>query len=188
MSNKESQHYIEQLGFLPAPFSRSCTSIEEVIEVCLDQVIKNQLDNEDIEFDGLVIKVADQHQRELLGNTNHHPRRAIAYKYPAKQATSVIQSIDFQVGRTGILTPVAFIRPVELSGVTISRVTLHNPDFIEEKDIRLGDHVVIQRSGEVIPYIVCVIPHLRDGSQKPVVFPSHCPMCKESIHKEIASS
>lgn len=84
--------------------------------------------------------------RAILGTTNHHPRRAIAYKYPAKQATSVIEKVDFQVGRTGILTPVAFISPVELSGVTISRVTLHNADFISSKDIHIGDHVVIQRS------------------------------------------
>ena len=137
---------IPSLGFLPAPFSRACDTIEQVIAICQDQVIKNQLDKEDIEFDGLVIKVANQTQRDLLGTTNHHPRWAIAYKYPAKQATSTIESVEFQVGRTGILTPVAHIKPVELSGVTIARVTLHNPDFIAEKDIRVGDRVMIQRS------------------------------------------
>lgn len=106
---------IASLGFLPAPFSRICDTIEDVIAICQDQTIKNQLDKEDIEFDGLVIKIVNQTHRDLLGTTNHHPRRAIAYKYPAKQATSIIETIEFQVGRTGILTPVAHIQPIELS-------------------------------------------------------------------------
>jgi DNA ligase (NAD+) len=112
----------------------------------MDQNIKSKLDSMDIEFDGLVIKIKDNNLRELLGSTNHHPRRAIAYKYPAKQATSVIEKVEWQVGRSGILTPVAHVKPIQLSGVTIARVTLHNPDFIREKDIRIGDHVFIQRS------------------------------------------
>lgn len=112
----------------------------------MDQKLKNELDSMDIEFDGLVIKVNDNNLRELLGSTNHHPRRAIAYKYPAKQARSIINTVEWQVGRTGILTPVANIQPVSLSGVKISRVALHNPDFIREKDIHIGDNVIIQRS------------------------------------------
>ncbi len=154
----------------------------------MDQKVKNDLDNLDIEFDGLVIKVNDNNLRELLGSTNHHPRRAIAYKYPAKQARTIINTIERQVGRTGILTPVANIQPVSLSGVTISRVALHNPDFIREKDIHIGDNVIIQRSGEVIPYIVCTIPELRDGSETEVTKPEFCPVCKESIHEHIAES
>lgn len=150
--------------------------------------IKNKLDSFDVEFDWLVIKLIDQEKRKILGNTNHHPRRAIAYKYPAKQTTSTVARIERQVGRSGILTPVAHIQPVQLSGVTISKVTLHNPDFITEKDIMIWDHVMIQRSGEVIPYIVCTIPHLRDGTQQPICPPSQCPVCHESIHKEIADS
>jgi DNA ligase (NAD+) len=135
-----------------------------------------------------VVKIANVNYRELLGTTNHHPKRAIAYKYPAKQAITTINQVEFQVGRTGILTPVAHLDPVELSGVTIARVSLHNPDFISEKDIRVNDKVVLQRSGEVIPYIVCSLPEMRDGKQIPIIFPTQCPVCKELIHKEVASS
>lgn len=142
----------------------------------------------DIEFDGLVIKVKDTHIRELLGSTNHHPRWAIAYKYPAKQVTTLLTAVERQVGRTGILTPVAHVEPVQLSWVTISKVTLHNPDFIREKDIRLWDRVYIQRSWEVIPYIVCTIPELRDGTQIIIDQPHQCPVCYDPIHTDHAES
>jgi DNA ligase (NAD+) len=188
MSSAINPNFIESLGFLPAPFFRICNSIDEVVASCLDQTIKSTLDNYDSEFDGLVIKIMGQENRDLLGSTNHHPRWAIAYKYPAKQATSIIQQIEWQVGRTWILTPVAHIQPVQLSGVTISKVTLHNPDFIKEKGIMMGDHVIIQRSGEVIPYIICTIPQLRDESQTQVLAPAQCPICKETIHTQVADS
>ncbi len=116
----------------------------------------------DIEFDGLVIKIKDAQQRKILGSTAHHPRRAIAYKFPAQQVATQITSVDFQVGRTGIITPVANLQPVQLSGATLSRVSLHNFDFIAEKDIHQNDWVRLQRSGEVIPYIVGVITDRRD--------------------------
>jgi DNA ligase (NAD+) len=146
ISIQSSQEFLSSLGFNSMPFSQNCNTIEEVVSICMDQTIKSKLDSMDIEFDGLVIKIKDNNLRELLGSTNHHPRRAIAYKYPAKQATSVIEKVERQVGRSGILTPVAHVKPIQLSGVTIARVTLHNPDFIREKDIRIGDHVFIQRS------------------------------------------
>ncbi len=146
MEPQTSSTFLNSLGFAQAPFFHEYESIEQVVEACMDQNIKNQLDAMDIEFDGLVIKVNNNNLRELLGSTNHHPRRAIAYKYPAKQARSIINTVEWQVGRTGILTPVANIQPVSLSGVKISRVALHNPDFIREKDIHIGDNVIIQRS------------------------------------------
>jgi DNA ligase (NAD+) len=125
-----------------------------------------------------VIKIVDPEIRELLGSTNHHPRRAIAYKFPAQQVATQITSIDRQIGRTGILTPVANLTPTKLSGVTISRVSLHNWDFITTKDIRIGDRVRLQRSGEVIPYIVSVITQRRDGNEKEINPDEiRCPAC-----------
>lgn len=118
----------------------------------------------EIEFDGLVIKVKDLEQRKKIGSTAHHPKRAVAYKFPAQQVATQIQSVDFQVGRTGIITPVANLQPVKLSGAMISRVSLHNFDFIQEKDIHYNDWIRLQRSGEVIPYVVGVIKERRETS------------------------
>ncbi len=148
-----------------------------MIETCLDNKIKQQLESEDIDFDGLVIKVKDQSQRDILGSTDHHPRWAVAYKFPAQLASTQIISVDFQVGRTGIITPVGNLEPVELSGVTIKRVSLHNFDFIKEKDLHIGDYVRIQRSGEVIPYVVSVIKERRPNDAKKIEMPSKCPSC-----------
>ncbi|USN57331.1 MAG: hypothetical protein H6766_02515 [Candidatus Peribacteria bacterium] len=128
-----------------------------------------------------MIKIVDQIQRDVLGSTDHHPRRAIAYKYPAQQVTTQITSIDYQVGRTGIITPVANLAPVLLSGVTISRASLHNFDFISQKDIRLHDTVRIQRSGEVIPYIVRVVTEARPADATPIQKPTHCPSCDHHL-------
>ncbi len=144
---------------------------------------KDTLLKADIDFDGLVIKVIDPEIRELLGSTNHHPRRAIAYKFPAQQVATQIESIERQVGRTGILTPVANLTPTELSGVTISRVSLHNRDFITTKDIQLHDRVWLQRSGEVIPYIVGVITNRRTNTQKIQPDDIHCPACNIQAQK-----
>ncbi|GHW02683.1 DNA ligase [candidate division SR1 bacterium] len=158
-------------------------SIESVIKFCLDEKTKKQLESYDYDFDGLVIKLVntEKNEREILGETNHHPRRAIAYKFPAQQASTQILSIDFQVGRSGIITPVANLQPVELSGATISRVSLHNFDFIAEKDIRFNDWVWIQRSGEVIPYITGVIKDKRTGEEDPISAPLFCPSCQGPI-------
>ena len=148
------------------PQQREDSSIEDVISIINTTSTKENLLKADIDFDGLVIKIADPEIRALLGSTNHHPRRAIAYKFPAQQIATQIESIERQVWRTGILTPVANLTPTELSGVTISRVSLHNRDFITQKDIKLHDRVRLQRSGEVIPYIVSVITNRRDNTQK----------------------
>ena len=187
-SNKDysmnDQNIIEKLvdnGFMKPPFFKIGENIDEVIKITQDQDIKRFLDEQDIEFDGLVIKVADTNIRTLLWSTNHHPRRAIAYKYPAKQVTTTIQSVDMQVWRTGIITPVANLEPVNIDWVVVSRVSLHNFDFIKEKDIHLYDHVVVQRSGEVIPYIVATIPSLRDGTQIVINPPTVCPVCWSHI-------
>ncbi len=122
---------------------------------------KQTFDKQEIDFDGIVVKVNNIALRNLLGETNHHPRRAMAYKFPAKQVVTKLMSVDWQVGRTGILTPTANLEAVLLSGVTISRASLHNADFIKDKDIKLHDSVWIQRSGEVIPYVVAPVVNAR---------------------------
>ena len=136
-----------------------------------------------IETDGMVIKVNDSKLQQKCGSTTHHPRWAMAYKFQAKQAQSKLIDIEYQVGRTGAVTPVAKIEPVALAGVTISSISLHNEEFIKEKDIHLGDTVIVERAGEVIPYIMGVVPELRDGTQRNIHFPKHCPSCKSELIK-----
>ncbi len=163
-------------------------NIEQVTKLCLQESTYKELEKFDIDFDGIVIKVNNIEQREQIWQTDHHPRRAIAYKFPAQQATTQIQSVEWQVGRTWTLTPVAHLNPIKLSGVTISRASLHNHDYIINKDIRTKDRVRIQRSGEVIPYIIAAIKEKRNTDQqtKPIVVPSTCPSCKAKIQKKEA--
>lgn len=161
--------------------AKEADSIDEVISLCLDEAIKKDLDSQDIEFDGLVIKVQNEQQREIIWATDHHPRRAVAYKFPAQLAATQITSVDFQVGRTWIITPVANFTPVQLSWAKLQRVSLHNFDFIKDKDIHLNDWIRLQRSGEVIPYIVSVISDRRTGEEKVIHPPKACPSCKEPV-------
>ncbi len=179
---------LKELGFCEAPWSKSVDNIQQVIDICNDSKVKDFLDKEDIEFDWLVIKINNLEHRQLLWNTAHHPKRAIAYKFESKQARTTLESIERQVGRTGILTPVAKVTKVELSGVNISKVTLHNRDFIINKNIYIWDQVVIQRSGEVIPYIVAVLPDYRDGTQIKPDIPTKCPICQKHISQETSST
>ena len=133
---------------------RVAMSLEELIQIVEDPKIRQELENEVVEFDGLVIKINEIWLRELLGATAHHPRRAVAFKFPAKQVSTKLVKVEFQVGRTGIVTPVAHLKSIQLGGVTVSRASLHNFDYVKEKDIRIGDKVWVIRSGEVIPYIL----------------------------------
>ena len=153
-----------------------CNTIQEIIDITQDPQTQSFFHAQDIDFDGLVIKVNETERRTILWATEHHPRRAIAYKFPAQQISTQIESIDRQVGRSGVITPVANLTPVQLSWVTISRVSLHNSDFIKTKDIQLYDYVRVQRSGEVIPYIVGVISERRENTQA-IIAPSQCPSC-----------
>ena len=164
------------------------TPIKE-LKICKDSAHVSAFLNEwetkrltfNIETDGMVVKVNDLKMQEQCGSTSHHPRWAIAYKFAAKQAQSRLLDIEYQVGRTGAVTPVAKIEPVRLAGVTISSISLHNEDFITEKDIKLGDTVIVERAGEVIPYIVGVVADLRDGSEKKIHFPKTCPSCGSEL-------
>lgn len=173
---------LEKLGFkvpkLPEE-RKVCQGVDEVHEYC--QNWEAQREKYAYEIDGMVIKTNPLDLQDLCGYTSHHPRWAIAYKFKAKQATSKLIDIEYQVGRTGAVTPVAKLEPVELAGVTISSVSLHNADQIKEKDIHIGDTVLVERAGDVIPYIVKAMEDLRDGSEKPVVYPSNCPVCNTEL-------
>lgn len=146
--------------------------------------ILEQRDTLDYEVDGVVVKVESIAQQEEIGFTSRTPRWALAWKFPAREATTTLENIDVQVGRTGVLTPVAILSPVEIGGVRVSRATLHNMDEIVRKDIRIGDHVFVQRAGDVIPKVVRVIFDMRDGSEKIFTMPEKCPVCGSEVAQE----
>ena len=171
----ESIELMGRLGFkIPTGQMKKCSNIKEVAQYCADWEVKRE--GYEYEVDGLVVKVNDLKLQERSGSTQHHPRWAIAYKFKAKQATSILNDIEYQVGKIGSITPVAKIEPVHLAGVTVSSISLHNEDFIKTKDIRINDTVLVERAGDVIPYIVKSMEELRDGSQIPVEYPKVCPI------------
>ena len=156
-------------------YRRRCSDIEAAIQACLElEAGRHELG---CDSDGVVVKVDSIEQQRRLGSTTHHPRWAIAYKFPAQQATTVIQKIEISVGRTGALTPTALLEPVEIAGATISRASLHNPDEIERLAVREGDTVLIERAGDVIPHILRVLPDKRPTGTKRFSFPTRCPVC-----------
>lgn len=170
------------LGFRsPRNEMRVFKNIEGVIKHVHD--FEQLRDSLGYEIDGMVIKVNDLHLQERLGMTSHHPRWAIAFKFKARQGTSKLLSIDFQVGRTGAVTPVAKIEPVQVGGVTVSSISIHNEDYIKEKDLMLGDSILIERSGDVIPQIVKSFSELRKGTEEEIKFPTHCPVCSSELYK-----
>ena len=156
--------------------------IKAVIDYCNE--FESKRDDLPFEIDGMVIKVNDLELQDQMGMTTHHPRWAIAYKFKARQATSKLRSVEYQVGRTGSITPVAKIDPVFIGGVTVGSISLFNEDVIKEKDLKIGDTVLVERAGDVIPYIVKSLAELRDGSEKNIPFPTTCPICKSELYKE----
>ena len=171
----DCMEFAMELGIKTAPIIEISSSIEQTIISCNVWKEKRHLLPYDI--DGLVIKVNDISQREILGATNKSPRWAVAYKFQAEQAETIVRDIIVQVGRTGALTPTAIFEPVHLSGSVVSRATLHNEDNIRQKDIRLGDRIVVQKAGEVIPEVIEVRKQLRMGDEKEFIMPSNCPSC-----------
>ncbi len=157
----------------------------------IDEVIKHVHEFEEMrdtlpyEIDGMVIKVNEIALQEKMGMTTHHPRWAIAFKFKARQATTKLRAIEFQVGRTGAVTPVAKLDPVLIAGANISSISVHNEEYIKEKDLKIGDSVLIERAGDVIPQIVKSLPELRDGTEQQIRFPTHCPICKSPLSKEV---
>jgi len=174
-THDESIELLNQLGFkVPTIERKLCKNIEEAAAFCAEWEAKRE--SYDYEIDGMVVKVNSRALQERAGYTSHHPRWAIAYKFKAKQATTKLINIEYQVGKIGSITPVAKLEPVQLAGVTVSSVSLHNADFISSKDLRLNDTVLVERAGDVIPYIVKSMEELRDGSEVPVEFPKVCPI------------
>ncbi len=179
LSHFENIDMLHALGFqTPQEEKTLVSSIEEVSEFLKEWEEKR--DGYNYEIDGMVVKVNDLRLQNSLGFTAHHPRWAIAFKFKARQATTQLLNIEYQVGRTGAVTPVAKLDPVRLAGVTVSSVSLHNADFIHEKDIHLGDYVKVERAGDVIPYIASVDLTRRDKVEA-VVFPTECPSCAAQL-------
>ncbi len=170
-------------GFQVNPLIRRCDSTKEVLKFYND--IEHKRADLGYDIDGVVYKVNRLDWQERLGFVSRSPRWALAHKFAAEQAETVLEDIDIQVGRTGVLTPVAKLKPVTVGGVVVSNATLHNEDYIAEKDIRIGDHVVVQRAGDVIPQIVRVIVERRPRGAKPYKFPDKCPACGSHAVREI---
>jgi len=174
-SQWENLQEIKKLGLKTNPNSRVCRTVDEAVRYW--ETWTEKRDSLNYDADGVVFKVDSTEQRLALGFTAKAPRWAISFKFPARQATTRLNKIEIQVGRTGALTPVAVLEPVKLSGITISRATLHNEDEIKRKDIRVGDYVLIERSGDVIPYVVGPMKERRTGHEKKFVMPLKCPVC-----------
>lgn len=180
-SQKENLQTLKTLGFKTNSHNRHCKNLQEVISVYERWILLRE--TLDYDVDGIVVKVNSTEQQRSLGQTAKFPRWAISLKFPARQATTQINDIIIQVGRTGALTPVAVLKPVKLSGTTISRATLHNEDEIRRKDIQIGDTVLIERSGDVIPKIVSVMQEKRTREEKYFDFPQRCPECGTQVFK-----
>lgn len=173
---------LAELGFkTPVHSKKIFTNINDVVKFCLD--FEQKRDDLPYEIDGMVIKVNEIELQQQTGSTTHHPRWAIAFKFTARQATSKLINVEFQVGRTGSITPVAKIEPVPIGGVTVTSVSLFNEGIIEEKDLRIGDTVIVERAGDVIPYIVKPLTELRTGAEKKIIFPTNCPVCGDPLVK-----
>lgn len=180
LTHSASLEMLWELGFRsPQKEKKVLRGIDDVIAYCLE--FEKKRDDLPYEIDGMVIKVNDFALQEKMGQTTHHPRWAIAFKFKARQATSKLLKVEFQVGRTGNITPVAKIEPVPIGGVTVTSVSLFNEDVVKAKDLRIGDTVLVERAGDVIPYIVKSLPELRTGKEKKIVFPTHCPACGDPL-------
>lgn len=188
VNQAEAIQLFSDLGFKITPHRKVCESIESA----MSWIEKVQGLREDLpyEIDGMVLKVNSFSDQQICGTTNKAPRWVIAYKYPAEQAETILEEIVVQVGRTGVLTPVANLKPVQLAGTTVSRASLHNADEIERLDARIGDHVLIEKSGEIIPQVISVLSQKRPKNAKKYSFPKKCPICQtevERIEGEVAT-
>lgn len=193
-THEQTLQFLQNLGFKVNPHYRVFKTIGEVIEYC-ESWAEKRVDLP-YDIDGLVIKVNSLANQRQLGSTVKVPRWAIAFKFPAEQATTIVEDIVVRVGRTGVLTPTAVLRPVRLAGSTVSRATLHNEDYIREKDIKIGDTVIIHKAGEIIPEVISVVFSRRTGEEQSFTIPEICPECGslvlripgESAHKCINSA
>lgn len=170
---------LKKYGFVTSPYFRTNNNFNSILNY-LDE-LKDLSENFKFEIDGAVLKVNQRSLYKKLGNTSKSPRWAVAYKYDSEQAETVLNDITIQVGRTGVLTPVAELQPVLLAGTKVRRATLHNQDEINKKDIRIGDHVIIEKAGEIIPIVINVITEKRPKNTKKFTFPEECPECNSTI-------
>lgn len=177
-TQQETREWLTALGF-PVPEGSFCRTIEEAMQAALRG--QERRNDYPYEIDGMVVKINSHALAEDLGVVGKDPRGAVAYKFPAQEVTTTLADIGVNVGRTGVLTPYAVLEPVEVGGVIVRQATLHNFDFIEEKDIRIGDRVLVKRAGDVIPYVIGPIIEQRDGSQQPYAPPEVCPACDQPV-------
>ena len=185
-SHWEELNYLANLGFNVVPFRKLCHTIDEAIDAIKE--IGNNREELTFGIDGAVIKVDDLALREKIGTTFKVPKWAIAYKYPPEQKETIVKDIICQVGRTGAITPMAILEPVKVAGSTISKTTLHNEDFVKEKGLMIGDHVIIQKQGDVIPEVVDVLKEKRTGEEKVFQMPTTCPVCGAPAVREEGES
>jgi DNA ligase (NAD+) len=181
-THREFLEAIKDWGLKPVPFNKICRSLKEIL--AYQPEMETRRDELPYEIDGLVVKVNSIQLQGRLGEIARSPRWAIAYKFKARQATTRILDIQPQVGRTGTLTPVASLEPVPIGGVTVKSASLHNMDEIQRKDIRIGDTVVVERAGDVIPYVVEVLTGKRTGEERRFIMPDHCPVCGSAVYRE----
>ncbi len=180
-TQSEELELLKNLGFKVNRFWKYCQNVNEILEFY--NYWKKHKDKENYWIDGIVVKLNNINWQEKVGHTGKAPRWAIAYKFPAEQTTTIIEDIKVQIGRTGALTPVAHLKPVNIAGSTVSRATLHNEDEIKRLDVKIGDTVVIQKAGDIIPEIVSVVKGLRTSKEKKFIMPKRCPNCKTEVVK-----
>ena len=180
-SHWDSLHYLKELGFRISRYVELCDGVKQVMAYYRKiLVLRDELP---YEIDGIVIKLNEFSLQEKMGELSRSPRWAIAWKFPAQQENTRIKDIVVSVGRTGALTPVALLEPVRVGGVEVSRASLHNEDEIKKKDVKIGDTVVIQRAGDVIPEVVKVITSKRTGQERSFIMPDQCPVCGSRVER-----
>ncbi|MEL3973882.1 NAD-dependent DNA ligase LigA [Rossellomorea oryzaecorticis] len=178
-SHSEGLDQLDKLGFKTNPERKRCADVEEVLEYVESWTERRPDLSYDI--DGIVIKVDSLEQQKELGTTAKSPRWAIAFKFPAEEVITILKEIELSVGRTGVVTPTAILEPVRVAGTTVQRASLHNEDLIREKDIKIGDHVVIKKAGDIIPEVVNVLEEKRTGDEQEFNMPTHCPECESEL-------
>ncbi|SDY15905.1 NAD-dependent DNA ligase LigA [Thermoactinomyces sp. DSM 45892] len=178
-THTESLNFLTHLGFKVNPEFRRVDNIDGVIEYI--ESWKSKRPDLGYEIDGIVIKVDDLALREKVGFTAKSPRWAIAYKFPAEESVTILEGIEINVGRTGAVTPTALLAPVSLAGTIVKRASLHNEDFIREKGVMIGDHVIVKKAGDIIPEVVAVLTDKRTGNEYPYTMPTHCPECQSDL-------
>ncbi|WP_438503628.1 NAD-dependent DNA ligase LigA [Ectobacillus ponti] len=178
-SHSKALDFLDELGFKTNTHRRICQSIEDVLAFV--QEWQEKRPSLDYEIDGIVIKVDDYELQEQLGTTAKSPRWAIAYKFPAEEVVTRLVDIELNVGRTGAVTPTAILEPVRVAGTVVRRASLHNEDLIREKDIRIGDYVILKKAGDIIPEVVASLPERRTGEEQEFRMPEHCPECGDEL-------